>query len=97
MENEITPHQNGWNEYKKLVLKQLEGLIIKTEDIQTRMDEMKEKIEARIDTKTQTLLDKIDRVDKRVVILETKAILYGALAGLVVTIVIQFVANTIFK
>jgi len=71
MENNIPI--NGWNEYKKLVLKQLDGL----------------------DAKTSRIEEKLDKLNTKVTILETKAVMWGALAALVVTILVQITISYI--
>jgi len=60
---------NGWNEYKRLVLSQLDGLTKKSDQIES----------------------KLDKLNNKVTILETKAVMYGAIAGFVITAIVQLV------
>lgn len=58
---------NGWNEYKRLVLKLLEGN----------------------DKRLDVMDDKIDKLTNKIIVLETKAIIYAAVTGLLVAAGVQ--------
>lgn len=66
-------NNNGWAEYKRRVLYQLDELTKSNESIEKKLDDLK----------------------TDVIILKTKAVLYGAIAGLAVTIVVQVVLQFI--
>jgi len=63
---------NGWNEYKQLVIHQLKGLTDKQESI-----------ESKLDMKTKDIEIKLEKLNLKLQILETKIIIYSALAGIV--------------
>jgi hypothetical protein len=83
--------QNGWNEYKRLVLAQLEGLTKKTEIIEEKLDDAKRDIEDKIDKKVGVVADKLDVLKTDFTVLKTKAVVYGALAGFFIALLVQVV------
>lgn len=80
MDNNENINSNGWNEYKLLVLRQLEGLTTKTDNI-----------EDKIDRKIQLILEKIETLSTKITVLETKSLMYGALGGFIATAVIAII------
>jgi hypothetical protein len=75
---------NGWNEYKQLVIHQLKGLTDKTANIETKLDMETKEIEI-----------KIEKLNLKLQILETKIIIYSALAGIVAGALFQLVITFI--
>jgi len=71
--------ENSWNEYRKLVLHDLE-----------RLDQAVRESEEKLSAKMDQLQDCINRIDKKVVSIQAKAGLIGALAGILASLVSVF-------
>ena len=67
--------ETSWNEYKRLVLTQLE----------------------QDDDRIEKLNEKLNLVATRVTVLETKAVLFGIIAGLVSAGIVEFITKMILK
>jgi hypothetical protein len=75
---------NGWNEYKQLVIHQLKGLTDRTEIIENKLD-----------NKTQDIERRIDILNVKLQVLETKIVIYSALAGIIAGALFQLAISFI--
>lgn len=74
---------NGWLEYKNRVLFQLEQTDKNIKDMNDEINKRLGSLEA-----------KLDKLNTDVVVLKTKAIVYGAVAGFIITVFIQVLLNS---
>jgi hypothetical protein len=70
--------ENGWGEYKRLVLKQLEDGIQATRDL-----------DAKCMLEMEKLSQKLDTLSRDYLVTKTKIVTWGAFAGLVVSVLTQ--------
>lgn len=96
---EITT-QNGWNQWSKYVLKELERLnesILRSEKTNA---ETSEKLNIHIDNKVQHLDNKIENINKDIISLKIKSAGWGFLAGtipVVIGIILWLIENVTLK
>ncbi len=78
------PDEIKWDEYKILVLDSLE-----------KLDHKCDSIEKKLETRTEKIFERLDRINTKVAVLETKAFFFGAVAGLVVTTIFEVIIGLI--
>jgi len=78
---------NGWIEYKKLVFYQLELQMKEIEKVNIKLDKVKDELTAKF-----LLVDNdLKELNKSVLILKTKAGVWGAVAGFIIATAIQII------
>jgi hypothetical protein len=82
---------NGWAEYKKLVIFQYEMLMEKTEKLDKEIVE----VEKRVLIELKILEKMVDGIKDQVIVLKTKAGIWGGVAGFVIGIIIQIILSLI--
>lgn len=80
MEEHDRNESHGWGEYRRLILSELKTLNDNITHLATKIDEI-----------NSNLIKEINKLDKRVVILETKAGILGAMGGTVTVIVVEII------
>lgn len=89
--------ENGWGEYKRLVLKQLEDL---TSEVSTLYDKVSD-IESSIkkdNREVETNIRKdIKSIEIDIAIIKTKSAMYGALGGGVLAGIVTLIINLLVK
>jgi F0F1-type ATP synthase assembly protein I len=83
---EINGTANGWNEYKRRVLFQLDHLTDRSDVIEKKIDETKEH-----------LSKQITDVEKDIVMIKAKAAAYGGIAGLIASIIVGIIVGLILR
>ena len=89
-------NQNGWNEYKLLVMASLEGLRDEVDKLDKKLEEKTKSIEEKIDTKVGEVKKELSTLHLDFTVLKTKAIVYGGIAGFVIALLLNFLF-TLFK
>lgn len=88
---------NAWVEYKRLVLMELERLNEQIESIRAKLTEIDKQISyglKKIDSET---VDKIHKLDVRLNIVETKALLIAAVCSFAIGGIIQLILKILGK
>ena len=80
---------NGWNEYQRLVLNELNRHNVLIEDIKRDMDNRFNKFERQI-------YEKMSNVEKEIIGLKIKSGVWGIVGGLIITVPVLIAIMTLF-
>lgn len=84
---------NGWNEWSKHVLLELQRLNSCYQDIDKKLDKKIEAIHEKIDDKIAEVIKKLEKVNTRLTLLQIKTAGLSATVALIITITVMIIAN----
>jgi hypothetical protein len=84
------PGVETWNEYRRLVIMELESLKQSNVDILDKLDDVRRELTCKIDEKYEMMSNKNHAIDLRLNAIETKMYLISGAIGTVVSIIVAF-------
>ena len=99
---------NGWNEWSRHVLLELERLDDSVKELHVKIDKNKDDLNAKVDEKCQAILneivgikdkftDKINDMNRQVTALKVKVALIGGFAGLIISGIVSLIVHWLTK
>ena len=99
---------NGWNEWSRHVLLELERLSDGIKELDEKIDKNKDELNKKIDDKFQAVMDsisnvkdqfrdKVDGVNRQLIALKVKVALIGGFAGLLISGIVSLVVHWLTK
>ena len=83
-----------WNELGFLVVDSLEKLDAKTDNLDSKIDVRFNKIDEKLDKVVKDLWTDVNKLDRKIAVLETKAFMLGLLGGAILSIVLRVLKIT---
>jgi len=83
--------KNNWLENRKFILNRLERTDQKVESLFDKIESGFDKLDNKLDLKFADFSKDLNKLHTKVTILETKAWMWGAIAGFIITAVVQVI------
>lgn len=83
----IEANTNGWREHKLYIVNTLEELKENQKEMLESLNSFKDHVNEKVEKVDNAVNEKINQVDKRLIVMETRATIFGTIAGALVTLV----------